>query len=66
VDKERACLDIKKDRANEEAEAYYIKINIILIKTVRIRKFRRFLVSREAEIIRRGLENIEELEKLEE
>jgi hypothetical protein len=66
VDKERVRLDIKKDRANKEAEAYYIKINTILIKTVRIRKLRRFLASREAEMIRRGLENIEKLEKLEE
>jgi hypothetical protein len=59
-------LDIKKDRANEEAEAYHAKINTVLIKAVRIRKLRRFLASREAEMIRRGLENIEELEKLEE
>jgi hypothetical protein len=66
VDKEYIYLDIKKDRANEEAETYYIKINTVLIKIVRIRKLRRFLASREAEMIRRGLENIEELEKLEE
>jgi hypothetical protein len=64
VDKERARLDIKEDRANEETEAYYIKINTALAKTVRIRKLRRFLISREAEMIRRGLKNIEELEKL--
>jgi hypothetical protein len=66
IDKERIYLDIKKDRANEETEAYYIKINTVLIKTVRIRKFRRFFISREAEMIRRDLENIEKLEKLEE
>jgi hypothetical protein len=36
VDKERARLDIKKDRANEEAEAYYTKISTALVKTVRI------------------------------
>jgi hypothetical protein len=66
IDKKYACLDIKEDRANEEAEAYYTKINTALIKAVRIRKLRRFLASREAEMIRRGLENIEELEKLEE
>jgi hypothetical protein len=66
MDKEHVRLDVKEDRANEKAEAYYIKINIALIKTVRIRKLRRFLASREAEMIRRGLKNIEELEKLEE
>ena len=66
IDKERARLDVKEDRANEEAEAYHVKINTVLIKAVRIRKLRRFLASREAEMIRRGLENIEELEKLEE
>jgi hypothetical protein len=37
-----------------------------LAKIIRIRKLRRFLTSREAEMIRRSLENIEELEKLEE
>jgi hypothetical protein len=36
VDKERARLDAKEDRANEEAEAYYIKINTALVKAVRI------------------------------
>jgi hypothetical protein len=66
MDKERIYLDTKKNRANEETEAYYTKINTVLIKIVRIRKLRRFLASREAEIIRRSLENIEELEKLEE
>jgi hypothetical protein len=66
INKERVCLDIKEDRANEEAEIYHAKINTALIKIVRIRKLRRFLASREAEMIRRGLENIEELEKLEE
>jgi hypothetical protein len=64
MDKERARLDIKEDRANEETEAYYIKISTILVKIVRIRKLRRFLTSREAEMIRRGLENIKKLEKL--
>jgi hypothetical protein len=34
VDKEYIYLDIKKDRANEETEAYYIKINTALTKTV--------------------------------
>ena len=36
IDKEHTRLDIKEDRANEEAEAYYIKTNTALIKTVRI------------------------------
>jgi hypothetical protein len=66
MDKERARLDVEEDRANEETEAYHTKINTVLIKIIRIRKLRRFLISREAEMIRRGLENIEELEKLEE
>jgi hypothetical protein len=66
MDKERARLDIEEDRANKKAEAYHAKINTALIKTIRIRKLRRFLISREAEMIRRGLENIKKLEKLEE
>jgi hypothetical protein len=64
VDKERVRLDIKEDYTNEKTEAYYAKINTALIKTIRIQKLRRFLISREAEMIRRGLENIEKLEKL--
>jgi hypothetical protein len=36
MDKERVYLDTKKDRANEETETYYIKINIALIKIIRI------------------------------
>ena len=66
IDKKRARLDTKKDRANEETKAYYTKTSTALIKIVRIRKLRRFLASREAEMIRRGLENIKKLEKLEE
>jgi hypothetical protein len=66
VNKKRIYLDVKEDRANEKTEAYYIKISIALIKAVRIRKFRRFLIFREAEMIRRDLENIKKLEKLEE
>jgi predicted RNase H-like nuclease (RuvC/YqgF family) len=66
IDKERARLDAEEDRVNEEIRLYFSRINTILAKTARIWKLRRFLASREAEIIRRGLENIEELEKLEE
>jgi hypothetical protein len=66
IDKERARLDAKKDRTNEEVRLYSLRINTILIKTIRIRKLHRFLASREAEMIRRNLENMEELEKLEE
>jgi hypothetical protein len=66
IDKERARLNTKKDQANEEARLHSSKFNTIVAKAARIRKLRRFLASREAEMIRRGLENIEELEKLEE
>jgi hypothetical protein len=66
IDKERARLDAKKDRTNKEVRLYSSRVNTVLAKTIRIRKFRRFLASRKAEMIRRGLENIEELEKLEE
>jgi hypothetical protein len=66
IDKERARLDAEEDRANKEIRLYSSRINTILVKTIRIRKLRRFLISREAEMIRRGLENIKELKKLEE
>jgi hypothetical protein len=66
IDKERARLDAKKDRINEEVRLYSSRVNTTLAKIIRIRKLRRFLASREAEMIRRGLENIEELEKLKE
>ena len=66
VDKERARLDAEEDKANEEVAAYSARVNAALAKAARIRKLRRFLASREAEMIRRGLENVEELEKLEE
>jgi hypothetical protein len=66
IDKKRARLNAEEDRTNEEIRLYFSRINIILIKAARIRKLRRFLASREAEMIRRNLENIEELEKLEE
>jgi hypothetical protein len=66
IDKKRARLNAKKDKTNEEVRLYSSRINTILVKTARIRKLRRFLASREAEIIRRDLKNIKELEKLEE
>jgi hypothetical protein len=66
IDKERARLDSKEDRINEEVRLYFSRINTVLAKTARIRKLRRFLASREAEMIRRSLKNMEELEKLEE
>jgi hypothetical protein len=66
IDKERARLDAKKDKTNKKIRLYSSRINTALIKTIRIRKLRRFLASREAEMIRRSLENIEKLEKLEE
>jgi hypothetical protein len=66
IDKKRARLDIKKDQANEEARLYSSRFNTTVVKAVRIRKLHRFLASREAEIIRRSLKNMEELEKLEE
>jgi hypothetical protein len=66
INKERARLDTKKDRANEEARLHSSRFNTAVAKAARIRKLRRFLASREAEMIRRGLENMEELEKLEE
>jgi hypothetical protein len=66
IDKERARLDAEEDRTNEEVRLYSSRVNTTLAKIIRIRKLRRFLASREAEMIRRGLENMEELEKLEE
>jgi len=66
IDKERARLDAEEDRANEEVRLHSSRVNTTLAKAARIRKLRRFLASREAEMIRRGLENVEELEKLEE
>jgi hypothetical protein len=66
IDKERARLDTKKDQTNKKARLYFSRFNTAIIKAVRIRKLRRFLASREAEMIRRSLENIKELEKLEE
>jgi hypothetical protein len=66
IDKERARLDIKKDQINKKIRLYSSRFNTTIVKTVRIRKLRRFLTSREAEMIRRGLKNVEELEKLEE
>jgi hypothetical protein len=66
INKKRARLDAKKNRINEEDRLYSSRINTILAKIIWIRKLRRFLASRKAEIIRRSLENIEELEKLEE
>jgi hypothetical protein len=66
IDKERARLDAEEDQANEEARLHSSRFNTAVAKAARIRKLRRFLASREAEMIRRGLENVEELEKLEE
>ena len=66
INKERTRLDTKKDQANKKTRLYFSRFNIIIAKIVRIRKLRRFLVSREAEMIRRSLKNIEKLEKLEE
>jgi hypothetical protein len=66
IDKERTRLDAEEDRTNKEVRLYSSRINTVLAKAIRIRKLRRFLASREAEMIRRGLENMEELEKLEE
>jgi hypothetical protein len=66
INKERARLDTKKDQANEKTRLYSSRFNTTVAKAARIRKLRRFLAFREAEMIRRGLENIEELEKLEE
>jgi hypothetical protein len=66
INKKRIRLDIKKDQANEETRLYSLRFNTAVTKTVRIRKLCRFLTSRKAEIIRRGLKNIEKLEKLEE
>jgi hypothetical protein len=66
IDKKRARLDAKKDRINKKVRLYSSRVNTVLVKIIRIRKLRRFLASREAEMIRCSLENIEELEKLEE
>jgi uncharacterized membrane protein YgaE (UPF0421/DUF939 family) len=73
IDRERARLDAEEDRANEEtlranqeARDAFARSQTAMAKAERIRKLRRFLASREAEMIRRGLENVEELEKLEE
>jgi hypothetical protein len=56
---------LARDKTNEKIRLYFSRVNTVLAKTARIRKLRRFLASREAEMIRRGLENMEELEKLE-
>jgi hypothetical protein len=66
INKERARLDAEEDQANEEARLHSSRFNTAVAKAARIRKLRRFLASREAEMIRRGLKNIKELEKLEE
>jgi hypothetical protein len=66
IDKERARLDAEEDKTNREIRLYSSRVNTALAKTIRIRKLRRFLASREAEMIRRSLKNMEELEKLEE
>jgi hypothetical protein len=64
IDKKRTRFDAKEDRTNEKIRLYFSRINTILAKIIRIRKLRRFLASRKAEMIRRGLKNMEELEKL--
>jgi hypothetical protein len=64
INKERTRFNTKKDQTNKKTRLYFLRFNTAIVKTVRIRKLRRFLASREAEMIRRGLKNIEELEKL--
>ena len=58
IDRERARIDVEEAKAREAMHEAMTKIT-------RMEKLRRFLSAREAEMIRRGLENVEELEKLE-
>ena len=59
-----AKIDKKRVRLKIEVFKILKIISIATIKLTRLSKQQDFLVSRKTEIIRRGLENVDELEKL--
>ena len=64
-DSEFAKVDKERARLETEMESLELAEEAILQKRRRIRKLQRYLASKEAEMIRRGLDNVEELEKME-
>ena len=65
INKERARLEVEKKSLEIIKKNIIRKYEIILQKRCRIRKIKRYFVFRKTKLIRRGLKNINKLEKLE-
>ena len=65
LDKERARLDEESSQALEVIQQLNNSLSSAALKLRRLDKQKKYLASREAEMISRGLENVEEMERVE-
>jgi len=64
--RERRRLDDEEERAREQMRLAMSQTRDAMAKLDRLEKLKRFLSTREGELIRRGVQDVEELERLEE